>query len=337
MTLSILESSDSFDTAGPSIEELEEKEVKLLSMTRGSLYSKIITEGWINEHRIRKEIVIYQQLARIDFRTEIDSKGGDGVFKIKFPLGFDGKLMAHIPFGVEEREFLKEPCRINIFSENHPHTFYAGRWIDYSCPNFGIALISSPGRRGYDFDSDERIIKHILLKTRTIPTRGCWRHLSRLHEGKGIYSFNYSIYPHKGDWKKAEVHRRALEYQNPLINRVFSKVTERKTKGIALPDKISFMRIEPNNIVMTGFYKKSKQVIVRVYESQGRREKAKLIFPFIIGKVKETDFNGQHVKTSRRFNITKQVLNFEIEPWEIVTFHLTPSGALENSYMDILY
>ncbi len=337
LTLSILESSDSFDTAGPSIEELEEKEIKLLSITRGPLYSKVITEGWINEHRIRKEIVIYQQLARIDFRTEIDSKGGNGVFKVKFPLGFEGKLMAHIPFGVEERELSKEACRINIFSENHSHTFYAGRWIDYSCPNYGIALISSPGRRGYDFDSDERIIKHILLKTRTIPTRGCWRHLSRLHEGKGIYSFNYSIYPHKGDWRKAEVHRRALEYQNPLVNRVFSKVTERKTKGIVLPDKISFMNIEPNNIVMTGFYKKSKQVIVRVYESQGRREKAKLTFPFIIEKVKETDFNAQQVKSSRRFNITNRALNFEIEPWEIVTFRLTPSGIPENSYMDILH
>jgi len=330
LALCILGSSNSFDTTGPFIEELEEKEVKLLSITSGPVYSKVMTQGWINEHKIRKEIVIYQQLSRIDFRTEIHSKGGDGVFKVKFPLGFDGKLMAHIPFGIEEREFSKEPCRINFASENYPHTFYAGRWIDYSSPDYGIALISSPGRRGYDFDPNEKTIKHVLLKTRTIPRRGCWRHLSKLHEGKGIYSFNYSIYPHKGDWKKAEVHRRALEYQNPLINRVFSEITQRKTKGIVLPDKMSFVKIEPSNIVMTGFYKKSKQVIVRVYESQGRKEKAELVFPFIIGKVKETDFNGQHLKSHRRFNITNQALNFEIEPWEIVTFYLTPSGVSES-------
>jgi len=326
LTLCILESSNSFDTAGPFIEELEEKEVKLLSMASGPVYSKVITQGWINEHRIRKEIVIYQQLSRIDFRTEIHSKGGDGVFKVKFPLGFDGKLMAHIPFGVEERELSKELCRVNYASKNYPHTFYAGRWIDYSCRDYGVSLISSPGRRGYDFVPDKKLIKHILLKSRTLPTKGCWRRLSKLHEGKGIHSFNYSIYPHEKDWKKAEVHRRALEYQNPLV----ARIVREKAKRAVLPDKIGFMKIEPSNVVMTGFYQKNEQIIVRVYDSQGREQKAKLIFPFRIEKVKETDFNGQNVESDREFNVSNRVLDFKIKPWEIVTFYITPCRISKN-------
>jgi len=330
LALSILESVNDFDTAGPFVEELEEKKIEPLSIVSGPVYSKVITQGWINEHRIRKEIVTYQQLSRIDFRTEIDSKGGDGVFKIKFPLGFEGKLMGHIPFGVEERELSKEPCRVSFASKNYPHTFFAGRWVDYSCPNYGIALISSPGRMGYDFDPDEKILKHILLKIRTIPTKGPWRHINKLHEAKGVHSLKYSIYPHEGDWKKANVHRRALEYQEPLISKVVSKAAQRRTKGVALPNETSFVKIEPDNIVMTGFYKKSKQVVVRVYESQGKGEKAKLVFPFTIGKARETDFNGQHVKLGRRINIVNRVLDFEIKPWEIVTFYISPSGIPKN-------
>jgi len=267
---------------------------------------------------------LYNALSRIDFITKIDSNGGDGVFKVMFPLCFNGKLITDIPFGIEERNLSSEPCRVNYWSRYHPNTFYGTRFIDYFCQDYGLALISSPGYTGYDFNPKEKIIQHILLKTRSLPKKGVWRHLNVFQEGKGTHFFKYAIYPHSGDWKKAEVFRKSLEYQNPLIGIIVQK-KEKKKSLLTLPEESRFLKITPNNILLSAFYRDNSSIMMRIYETVGNQSKVEINLPFSADKVQEVDFNNKVLK--REIDLKENIIELEIQPWEIVTLKISPKAG----------
>ena len=326
ISYSTLDAADDFDTLGPFTGEIEQHDMRLASVERGPVHTRIVTRGAVGAHGIRKEVVIYRDLARIDCVVEIDSKGGDGVFKAKFPLAFAGTLVGHVPFGAEVVDRAREPCGTNFANASYPHSFSAERWIDYSSASRGgVALLSSPGQTGFDYDPDKNVAKHILLKTRTIPSRTCWRHISRLHEAKGLQRLRYSIYPHAGDWRRAQVHRRASEYQEPLFCIVDKR--GRRAPGPTLPATDSLIQVRPDSVVMTGLYREGDRVVARLYESHGERCQAELVFPFAIAAAAETDFYGERLDGGKAVSVSAQRLSFAIAPWEVVTLFIRPAVA----------
>ena len=315
ISFSTLEAADHYDTLGSFQDEFEESATKPVGVIRGDVCTKIVSRSNVGGHKVQKTITVYTTLQRIDFETEIDSLGGDGVFKTKFPLGFDGAIMAHIPFGVEERNLSKEPCRVNFASESYPDTFTAEKWLDYGNPQRGVAFFTQPGQRGFDFVPGERVLKHILLKSRTIPKKTCWRHISRYHERKGFQSVRYSVYPHTGNWKKAQVERRATEYHEPLICKVVDRISQRRTR----PASYSFVQIAPDNIVMTAFTMQDRGIVARLYESHGNAVKVEMTLPVGVKRVVESDYYGEPVEAGRKIELQDRILTFEIRPWEIIT------------------
>ena len=175
--------------------------------------------------------------------------------------------------------------------------------------------MSSPGQTGFDYDPDKNVAKHILLKTRTIPSRTCWRHISRLHEAKGLQRLRYSIYPHAGDWRRAQVHRRASEYQEPLFCIVGKR--GRRAPGPTLPATDSLIQVRPDSVVMTGLYREGDRVVARLYESHGERCQAELVFPFAIAAAAETDFYGERLDGGKAVSVSAQRLSFAMAPWEV--------------------
>ena len=325
ISYSTLDGADDFDTLGPFTGEIEQRDMQLVSVVRGPVCSRIVTRGALGAHGIRKEVVIYRDLARIDCTVEIDSKGGDGVFKAKFPLAFAGTMVGHVPFGAEVVDRAREPCGTNFANASYPHSFSAERWIDYSSVtgDGGVALLSAPGQTGFDYDPDENVAKHVILKTRTIPTRTCWRHISRLHEARGMQRLRYSIYPHAGDWRRAQVHRRASEYQEPLLCTVGRR--GRRAAGTALPVANSLVQVRPDSVVMTGLYREGDRVVARIYESHGERCQAELVFPFAIAAAAETDFYGKRLDGGTAVSVTAERLSFSMDPWEVVTLFIRPA------------
>ena len=101
ISYSTLDPADDFDTLGPFTSEAEERGMETVAVEDGPVFSRIVARGAIGEHAIRKEVIVYREVPRIDVTAEIDSKGGDGEFKAKFPLGFDGTMVGHVPFGEE--------------------------------------------------------------------------------------------------------------------------------------------------------------------------------------------------------------------------------------------
>ncbi|MBL7117861.1 MAG: hypothetical protein ISS94_03660 [Candidatus Syntrophoarchaeum sp.] len=62
------------------------------------------------------------------------------------------------------------------------------------------------------------------------------------------YEFRYSIYPHKGDWREASSYKHAFEF-NCNLDAVQLR------KGEKLPFKRSFLKIEPENVVLAALKK----------------------------------------------------------------------------------
>ena len=62
--------------------------------------------------------------------------------------------------------------------------------------------------------------------------------------------FEYSIYPHEGDWKKANVYMEAQKLNVPLAP---YQITQHD-KGY-LPQKHSFLSIQPENLILSAFKK----------------------------------------------------------------------------------
>ncbi|HSA96244.1 MAG TPA: glycosyl hydrolase-related protein, partial [Acidobacteriota bacterium] len=95
---------------------------------------------------------------------------------------------------------------------------------------------------------------------------------------RGRHELLYSLLPHRGDWKAAEVTRRGLELNAPLIARA------PLVHAGALPAVHSFIRVGPPNVILSALKKEMGYYaygdIVRIYETNGQKTEARLEFPW---------------------------------------------------------
>ena len=90
---------------------------------------------------------------------------------------------------------------------------------------------------------------------------------------QGKHHIRWSLVPHKGDWRSANIPRRALEFNCPPIVRVVSS-----HQG-TLPPDYSFVSVEPQEMVLSAFKRAEdgKGYVARVYNSQGVGGEAKVV------------------------------------------------------------
>ena len=190
-------------------------------------------------------------------------------------------------------------------------------WIDYSDGTKGVALLNQglPGNNVVN-----GIMMLALLKCTTyveygevggyekgIPVDGGFEKGKRHH-------FNYSIVPHKNDWREAKLYRRGWEFNNPLL------VKKAKLHSSGLPPRHSFLKVSKNNVVVTAFRGSGNDLVIRLYEAEGKRiEKVELRLNWKIDTCFETDLIERNKK---RIKVEGNSLCFNMEPFEIKTFRL---------------
>jgi alpha-mannosidase len=132
------------------------------------------------------------------------------------------------------------------------------------------------------------------------------------------YEFRYSIYPHKGDWREASSYKHAFEF-NCNLDAVQLREAEK------LPLKRSFLKIEPENVVLSALKRAEdgEGVILRFYETKGEETDAEITLfkePKAVrvvnllenedeGVVKELKQEGERIKLT-------------LKPFEIVTLKI---------------
>jgi alpha-mannosidase len=135
------------------------------------------------------------------------------------------------------------------------------------------------------------------------------------------YTFRYSVLPHDGDWREAASYRYGMEINMPLVSIQVTKTenTEYKNKCLG---KFSFLEISPKNILISALRmsEDNESVIVRFFETEGKRTVAILKFGKIIKSAVVTDLLENEIRKLEQ--IKNNALQIEVQPYRIITLKL---------------
>jgi alpha-mannosidase len=137
---------------------------------------------------------------------------------------------------------------------------------------------------------------------------------------EGHHEFSYALFPHKGDWKVADLLRRAYEYNHPLIP-LRGKAPDSASSG-------SYMKVDPSNVILSALKKAEDDdsLIVRVYEAEGSDVRdASVELPWKIVSVDPCDLIERPVAgdTARpKATAEGNVIHFPLGHHEIATFRV---------------
>ena len=223
------------------------------------------------ESEFQQDIIIYSNLKRIDFKIKTFWKLRRTMLKLAFYLNLEADFVTYeIPYANIKRE--TNPKSKEEWAE---WEVYGHKWIDYTQrdSSYGVSLLNDAK---YGFDVKGNLIRMTLLRGPLYPDSKA---------DKGWHSIFYSLYPHQGDWRKAKTIRRGYEVNYPLIIRF-----EENHKG-SLPKSYSFFSISPENAVLSVVKKaeETPSLILRFFETEGSKTKAKIILPFEPREAYQTD------------------------------------------------
>jgi len=274
-------------------------EVKLVE--NGPVRATIRAVHRYGESEISQYISIYRGIPRLDFLTTIDwrefsdEKTDAPMLKVAFtPMLGKAKAVFEIPFGHIERP-------------SDGREVPALRWVDISDGEYGVSLLNDSK---YGFDVKGNTIRMTIVRTSYSPD-------TRPDYGK--HELLYSIYPHKGDWKKAQSFRRGYEVNHPLETVVVTDLPY----GGSMAESQSFIQVKPENIVLScvKMAEDSNEIVVRIYDATGEGAKAEVIFGFRIEEASEVDLMEREINKlkpeGRR--ITLDLKCFEIKTLRIRT------------------
>jgi alpha-mannosidase len=265
----------------PSFEECLSKYTTGVSIRKAEGFSEISLTGAykgddpnVKVLSWRQWVKLYDGFDRIDFRTEIDWDTAQRRIRVAVPTSIktdDG--IYSIPYGALKRGKY-EPDMSQLPSTNGD--WPAVNWVDLhgEADNRGYALINT-GTPSHKIE--DGVIFMSLLRSPT----DCWC----LNEPEyydcpdfdgardaGSHEFHYSLIPHPGDYRSANIERRAREVNNPLTIRVFEGGEGRKL-GLSH----SFISLDaPDNVIVTAIKKaeRNNSVIVRLAETAGAEAEA---------------------------------------------------------------
>ena len=214
--------------------------------------------------RFTQRVVLYPKIRRIEFDLTVDWVGTGKMVKVAFPLAVSSAEAAYeIPYGVIRRPSKGEEQA-------------AQNWVDISQEDYGVGLLND-GRYGHDVT--ENVIRLSVLRSPAGPVAAT--------DEKGIHQLRYALYPHLGTCPVSDVVRQGNELNYPL-----AVVLDTPHSG-ELPAAHSFVRAEPENVVMTVLKKAedSDDLIMRCYETEGKAASVKVTLsePLTIDAVHATD------------------------------------------------
>jgi alpha-mannosidase len=161
----------------------------------------IHVERRFRNSRIRQDIRLWANSARLEFRTTLDWHDRHVLLKARFPLAIrTDHATFETAFGVVRR-----PTSRNTSWESAQFEVAGHRFADLSEPGYGAALLND-GKYGYDARGHELGLS--LVRSPTFPDP---------YADEGIQIFTYALYPHGGGWLEGGVLMEAEDLNRPLL------------------------------------------------------------------------------------------------------------------------
>ncbi len=261
---------------------------------------------------IRKEVIVFRDLPRIEFVTRVDNKYPMMRLRVKFDTGMERKTyFRETQFGVipEPTEYFTKG---GGFKSSRIPNFLS--WFDYGNGTRGITFMNR-GLPASEIVAGSVYIT-LLRSVHGLSADGIDGPLVPTPDALelGSFTFEYSLQFHDGDWRQARAYKEAQEYLNLPIPFVAD------SKG-DLPSEFSFFELEPSNLILSALKKaeQSDDVILRFFETKGETTKAKLR---VFKRIKQAWLTDLLEREEKELEASIDTLELEVKPFEIVTLKL---------------
>jgi alpha-mannosidase len=260
-----------------SIEICENGPVRAIVRIKRSFHNSNFTQ----------DIILYSDIDRVDFDLTLDWHDIHWMIKLAFPMNVENAEVTYdSAYGVAVRPADGLECSVQ-------------KWVDLSSPDYGVAFLNN-GRNGNDVEGN--VARLSILRSPTTPA---------YNVEEGIHCIGYSIYPHSGTWRSADVVQKGYEFNQPLIASLGNNHQGK------LPSCFSFLKVEPENVVVEVLKKAydTDDLVIRFYETLGKSCTAVLTMPSDISSACEIDLLENEIgKVGFSGNILKASLGaYEIK------------------------
>ena len=248
---------------------------------------------------IEQVITIYRDIPRIDFDVNADWHEKHILVKTAFPVDvLSDKATYEIQYGAVER-----PAHINTSWDQAKFEVCAQKWIDFAEADYGVALMNDCK---YGHDVHDGVMRMSLWKCGTFPNEVA---------DQGHHQLRYSLMPHAGSWREAKISNEAYGFNCPLV------AVETAGTGTLAP-VYALVSSNQDNILITVVKEAcdSEDIIIRAYESQGRRTNVEISCGFAVAEAAEVDMMEQQVWEELAVRGNTFATNFK--PFEIKTFRI---------------
>ncbi len=256
--------------------------------------------------KLTQRIILYRDIPRIDFQTEIDWRERDRLLKVEFPAAVNAMRATYdLSCGHIER-----PTHYNTSWDRAKFEVCGHQWADISEGDYGVSLLNDCK---YGHDIFGNVIRLTLLKGAQSPDPT---------SDLGMHEFTYSLYPHAGGWRDAETPRRAWELNDPATAVALGgAAAARRPRGPALPPLASFLSVDRSHVMLMAFKaaEDGDGYIARFCEIENRRGKTKVEFFRPVRRAVECDLMENKTGPAA---VSRGALSFDIAPFKIKTFRL---------------
>jgi alpha-mannosidase len=274
--------------SGAEVRTIEQGTVRgVIEVRRKVLHSEIV-----------QHIVMYRGLRRIDFETVVN-------WHERGSAHSDAPMLraTFAPF-LNQTQASFEVAFASIERPADGREVPALRWADLSEEGYGVSLLNNCK---YGHQAHGNTLGLTLVRA---------SYETDNNPDEGLHQFTYSLYPHAGNWKKANTERRAAELNQPL-----QTVVTNGHRGHLRPGQ-SGLKTSAQNVAVSAVKLAEDQpdhgtaVIVRVYEAHGKPANARLQFKWPVVRAEEVNLVEGYV---HNLPLTRSGVSVSLHAHEIKT------------------
>jgi alpha-mannosidase len=261
------------------------KQVEVLET--GPVRAVVRFYGKIQKSSFIQDVIVYQQLERIDFRHTLDYKSSMHTqTRVAYPLQVpEATVTYESPYSAVRLEKDEMPGTFRGHGER-----WVQKWIDLSNKNFGITLATRQISHAISPEGIEPILVRTSQCCGTI-----FYHFDQAHQ----YTFEYSLMAHAKDWRNANAHRHGWEFNSRLASTTMTTCFPIKPirKSRQLPERDQFWWVNHNNVVITSISpsQANDAILIRLVEYFGKANTVMLKSKSIIDSVELVNFLEEHI------------------------------------------
>ena len=240
------------------IADIGENGAEIEVVERGPVRGVLRVRTSFGNSTFEQDIILYSGVARVDFAMKLDWQERNVMIKASFPVNArDASAEFEIPYGTISRP--ADGTEVPSL-----------KWVDVTdgSESHGLSLLNDCK---YGFDVKDNVLRMSIVHGATAPDP---------EADRGPQELAYALYPHPGSWKEAGTIRRGYEFNNPLlVHRVMAHAG-------SLGPESSFIRVEPENAVLTAFKKETgyaeRGLILRFCETFGKATDVRVLLPWAV-------------------------------------------------------